>query len=387
MNRSKSIGGCSSEAPELAILLCAAAVGTSFFTLAPTLIGAFMDEMHLSVREVGLISSAQLAGSALGNVLALLYGRRFSVRAALAMSLAAAGISDFLTAAANDFMEIVLCRVIAGVAAGLAFAVVNAAAARAPKSGLMFAEISIAQMTFGILGFIAMPRVIGAYGLTGAFAILGACSLGCAVASAFRAGRAPVRESPLSASVSLTPRSALLLLSLFATYLTSTAMWTYLERIGVAAGLASGVIGLGLAIGMVAGIVGALGSAVLLLRARVSDHFLVGGSAVMAVSPGLLVKASAPVAYLSALIGFNGTLALVTPIYLAGIAAENGGDGRALIGMLAMYVGLIGGPVLGAGLVAGLGFSDLIHIAAALFFTAALLAMGARSFRPGMVTR
>jgi predicted MFS family arabinose efflux permease len=105
----------------------------------------------------------------------------------------------------------------------------------------------------------------------------------------------------------------------------------------------------------------------------------------MAVSTGLLIKASAPAAYLIALCGFNSAQAFITPLYLARLAAENSGDARILVAMLAMYLGLIGGPMLGAGLVVGLGYQELVLVAAALFASAAILTFSARRSSPQMV--
>jgi predicted MFS family arabinose efflux permease len=370
---------------ELFVLLWAAAVATSFFSLAPTLVGAFMDELHLSARELGLISSGELAGSAVASLFVLVSGHLFSRRWMLTISLALVGIADLATAEAHDFTTILMCRVVSGLGGGLAFSAVTAAAARLPKCGLMFAAISIVQMVFGMLGFIGAPVVLRSCGLAGVFTILGGCSLTCALVAKFRVSRVPVHGSTLSTSLSLGPRGALVL-SLFATFLTSTAVWTYLERIGVAARLTASLINMGLAIGMVSGVLGALGATVLLLRTRDLDEFLVGGSAVMAASTGLLLKASAPLAYLVALFGFNGALSLVAPLYQARLAAESGGDSRVLVAMVAMYLGLIGGPLLGAGLITGLGFEDLIHFAAALFLAAALMAFGAMRLSPRVVT-
>jgi len=385
MNECRSAESSGSEATEVAVLLWAAAVGTSFFTLAPTLVGALIDQLRLSVHEVGLIASGELAGSAVGSVLVLLYGRLFSARAALTTSLVLVGICNLATAAAHDFTTIALWRVAAGLGAGLAFSVVNAATARSRKAGLMFAAISIVQMVFGAAGFIGAPSVIGACGLAGVFRILGGCALGCAVASLLFIPGVPVHGSRLRSSMSVTPRGALLLLSLFATYLTSAAVWTYLERIGVEARLASHVISLGLSIGMLAGVLGSVGATLLLWRGRDPDYSLIAGAALMALSTSLLVKAAAPAAYLTALFGFNGALAFVTPLYLTRVAAESAGDGRILVAMLAMDLGLIGGPVLGAGLV-GLGYEDLIRIAAALFVAATLLALGSSRLSPEVVT-
>ena len=321
----------------------------------------------------------------MGCVLVLLYGRLISVRTSLTTSLVLAGVANLAMGAAHDFTAIAACRVAAGLGGGFAFSVVNAVAARAPKPGPLFAAISIVQMMFGVVGFAGLPALIGAFGLPGVFVLLGVCSLGCSIASFIRLTREPIHDSPLRASLSVTPRGTLLLISLFATYLTSTALWMHLERIGVASRLASQVISLGLSLGSVSGVLGSLGATLLLIRARDTDRFVIGGAAVMALSTGLLIRAAAPAAYLTALFGFNGALALVTPLYLTRLAQESGGDSRVLLGMLAMYLGLILGPLLGAGLVAGLGFEDLIHVAAALFLAAALLAVGSSRLSPRMV--
>jgi len=377
MNHSRSVGTRGMEAAEIAILLWAAVVGTSFFTLAPVLVGALIDHMQLTVREVGLITSGELAGSALGSTLVLLYGRRFPARATLTFCLVLAGVANLATATSHHFSTITLFRVVAGVGGGISFAIVNAAAARARKPGHLFAAISIVQTMFGIVGFIGMPALISAIGLPAVFVVLGVSSLGCAIASAGRVTRAPIHGSTLRSSLSVTPRGALLLVSLFATYLTSTAVWIHLERIGIAARLASEVITMGLSIGMIAGALGTCGATMLLIRAHDTDRFVMGGAAIMALSTGLLLEAAAPAAYLVALSGFNGALALVTPLYLTKLAAEDSGNSRVLLAMLAIYLGLILGPLLGAGLVAGYGCEDLIHVTTGLFLAAALLAFGA----------
>ena len=377
MNHSRSVGTRGMEAAEIAILLWAAVVGTSFFTLAPVLVGALIDHMQLTVREVGLITSGELAGSALGSTLVLLYGRRLPARATLTFCLVLAGVANLATATSHHFSTITLFRVVAGVGGGISFAIVNAAAARARKPGHLFAAISIVQTMFGIVGFIGMPALISAIGLPAVFVVLGVSSLGCAIASAGRVTRAPIHGSTLRSSLSVTPRGALLLVSLFATYLTSTAVWIHLERIGIAARLASEIITMGLSIGMIAGALGTCGATMLLIRADDTDRFVMGGAAIMALSTGLLLEAAAPAAYLVALSGFNGALALVTPLYLTKLAAEDSGNSRVLLAMLAIYLGLILGPLLGAGLVAGYGCEDLIHVTTGLFLAAALLAFGA----------
>jgi len=378
--------GPGAQAAEIAVLLLAGVAATAFFTLAPALIGALIDRMHLPVSAVGWIASCQLAGSALGNVCALLLGRKLSVRHTLTASLAAAGLINLATLLAHDLAALLVFCFASGIAGGMAYSVVNAVAARLPRPGVMFAGISIAQMLFGSIGFIALPALVAAYGPGAIFATLGSYSLACAVGALLFTGPAPIHDSGWRASLSMSPRGAVLLVALFATFLTSTAIWTHLERIGVAARLHAGVISLGLSMGMLAGILGAVGAAVVLLRRRHPDHILVGGAILLAISTALLIKSSSPAAYLVALCGFSGAQSLIVPLYLARLAAENGGDARVLVALLAMYLGLIGGPLLGTSLVVGLDYQLLILVAAASLAVASILTLGARRRTPQLVT-
>ena len=368
--------------PQVTVLLLAGVASTSFFTLAPVLIGSLMDRMHLSVRAVGWVASCQLTGSALGNLCMLLLGRKLCVCRTLAASLAAAGLANLATLLARDLDMLLVCCLASGLAGGMAYSVVNAAAARLPRPGVMFAAISIAQMLFGAIGFMTLPALSARFGPGAIFATLGAYALACGVAAVRLTDVATVHDSDWRASLSVTARGAVLLVALFAIFLTGTAIWTHLERIGVAARLDSGVISIGLSLGMLAGILGAVGAAVVQLRGRHPDHFLVGGATLLALSTALLIKAASPAAYLVALCGFNATQSFIIPLYLARLAGETGGDARILVALLAMYLGLIAGPLFGASLVVNFDYQALILVAAASFAGASLLTLGAR--RPSM---
>src|SRR4051812_20089815 len=115
MNQSSSVDTRGMGAGEIAILLWAAVVGTSFFTLAPVLVGALIDRMQLTVPEVGLIPSGEVAGSALGSPVGFLFGRRFPARATLTFCLVLAGVANLATATSHLFSTIALFRVVAGV--------------------------------------------------------------------------------------------------------------------------------------------------------------------------------------------------------------------------------------------------------------------------------
>ena len=369
-------------AVQVVTLLWASIVATAFFTLAPVLIGALMDQLQLSVREVGFLSTAQLTGAALGNLVVLRLGRRFQLRPALGVALLAVALCEFASALAHALPALVLWRFNAGAAAGFAFAAANAAAARLPRAGVMYAGMSIAQMVFGAAGFWALPSLLSTGGLPAAFLMLGISAAGCGLAALILAPCVRIDRVTGPSSTRIGSSSRPLIGSLFAVYLATSAVWTYLDRVGIAAGLQKEIVSHALALGMVAGMAGALLSSWLLFRARGTETALIASVALVGVSTALLAKASSLPCFWLALFGFNGALALLTPLYLARLAADAQGDRQVVAALLAMYLGLIAGPTVGGDIIARLGYLQLIMCGSGLLALAAALVLIAIGHHP-----
>jgi hypothetical protein len=272
--------------------------------------------------------------------------------------------------------------------------VVNAAASRLPRAGVIFSAMAIAQMLFGAVGFLALPWVLDTFGLRGVFLALGCSSVACAVVARGLARGPVILGRNAWALLTPTRRNSLLLASLFVTYLGSTAIWTYLDRIGAAAGLAREAVSVSLALSMAGGITGAIAAALLVRRSQRIEYPLVFGAVALTVSTVVLINASSIGAYSAALFGFNGALMLSTPLFLASLADQEFGDGHVVVAMLVMYLGLIGGPLLGADLAADMGYRRLVIVAALMFSATAALVAGASPFgarrtlqRPDTVSR
>lgn len=355
---------------EVAVLLWFAIIGGSYSMLAPAIVGGLMDGLALSVRQAGLVSTAWLAGCALGNCWVLFRGRQRRLRTVLLVSVAIVALCDLASADAGRLPTLLLARVASGIGAGVALAAVSAAAAQMRRAGLMYAAIPIAQQLFGFVGLLAMPPLLVRFGIAGAFIALSGCSvLGLCLVRLAPAW--DVNTGAEALSLRLSGRSALLLGALFATYLAFTAVWTYAERLGVSAGIDRAAVARALAFAMIAGVTGSVGATVLLMRSNEANRTLLTGALVLVLCTALLALASAAPVFAVAMVGFNAAIALITPLYMVRLASGEGGGERVVLALLSMYLGFIGGPVVGGNVVAFGGYGSLTWTAVGLLSIAA----------------
>jgi predicted MFS family arabinose efflux permease len=362
---------------EVGVLLWYAIIGGSYSMLAPAIVGGLMDGLSLSARQAGLVSTAWLAGCALGSCWVLFAGGRRRLRAVLLASVAIVALCDLASAAAGRLPTLLLARAGSGIGAGVTLAAVSAAAAQMKRAGVMYAAIPIAQQLFGFVGLLTIPPLLARTGIAGAFVALSGCSV---VGLCLMRG-VPDWELNTGAealSLKLSGRSLLILGALFATYLAFTAEWTYVERVGISAGIAHAAVSRALAFGMVGGITGSLGATALLLRSNEANRALLVGAVALVLCTVLLALASVASAFTAAIIAFNGSIALITPLYMARLASGEGGGSRVVLALLAMYLGFISGPVVGGNVVAFGGYGSLGWTAVSLL-TLAFVALAIAS--------
>jgi predicted MFS family arabinose efflux permease len=371
MSENPMASGRSARGSEIAVLLWYAVIGGSYTMLAPAIVGGLMDGLNLSVRQAGLVSTAWLTGCALGNCWVLFAGGRRRLRTVLGVSVAIVALCDLASAGAASLHTLLLARVASGIGAGVTLAVVSAAAAQMRRAGPMYAAIPIAQQLFGFVGFLAMPPLLARFGIAGAFIALSGCSVvGLCLTRLAPAGEVNTGGESLSLRVSR--RSLLLLGALFATYLAFTAVWTYVERLGISAGIPRPAVARALAFGMIAGTTGSLGATGLLMRSNEANRALLAGALAIVFCTALLALASAASAFTVAIVGFNFAIALVTPLYMVRLASGEGGGERVVLALLGMYLGFICGPVVGGNVVAFGGYGSLIWTAVSLLIIAVI---------------
>jgi predicted MFS family arabinose efflux permease len=245
----------------------------------------------------------------------------------------------------------------------------------------MYAALLTAQMAFGIAGYLGLPPLLEAAGLRGVFTALGALALLCLpfIARApFEDRQAVAEDTPLRVESRST--TLLCLASLSVLYVSNSAVWTYLDRIGVSAGLSDARVDVALAWSMGAGLGGAVLASMCATRIRPETAALVG-VLVMAVCTTTLFVSQIALLYTVAVAGFNGTLMYVVPFYFAQMAVGSNAHRNVSAASMVIFVGLAAGPFFASYIVVNGHYDRLIATAIIGFMTAAALMKAASAIR------
>lgn len=363
--------------PSLALIVWTGIVAMAFLTLAPGVVGGLVDDYALTAVQAGQIVAVNLAGMIIGPVLALATGLTRRIRPAVVGAFVAMALGHAASASTSSFGALLVMQALAGVGAGLGFAGVSVLAAATSRPPATFGWMIAGQMVFGALGFVGLPwlRSLHATAISLAFALLAAM----AAVSLFWLSRLPQSDDRVPDAVPALHWSwpaGLVSVSLFAHYVANNAVWAYLERIGIDAGLSAGAVGGALGLSMLAGIAGGA------LAGIAGRH----ATAIRCISTGIIVIVGATVllfdldrysTYLFAAAMSLAAIAFTVPFYFSWLAEFDAAGRWVLTGNLAVGLGLSAGPAIGSQLIGSGRFDHLLTVALAMFAIALALALAA----------
>jgi predicted MFS family arabinose efflux permease len=337
-------------------VVAAAGAGLIGFDTLPVVLGAIVDGTGIDEGRAGRIASLELGSMA---VAALVLAPRVSGVSLRGLALGSAAIAAAAHAAsmlADGFAALAALRSIAGLAEGALVAAGNALIATSVDPDRLAARMQIVAGSAGALLLVALPNVVAAAGHRGAFAAMALLVLACTpilawmprgAAARIEAAHLPVRGDALpvlAAGLLLTAGEG--------------AMWAFLERIGVHAGVSPPSIGALLGAVTLLGLLGAAAAA--WLGTRLGRRLpIAAGIGCQAASCWMIAHAGAPPAYVLGSIGYGLAFFFVQP-YLLGTAAVVDRNGRVAAGYAGVVlVGAAIGPVTGGALVSAFSYEAL----------------------------
>jgi predicted MFS family arabinose efflux permease len=354
-------------------------LGNTAMAAQPVIVGALMDLLGFTPRQAGFVSAAELAGLACGMCALVGIVNRLNRRALAFAAIVIIATANAATLLATNLSEVLPLRFVNGFGAALAYSVflTMAAATQRPERTFGVAN-SISILATGML-VLAGPYAIAAAGTHGLF--LGLSSI--AVASLLALPLIPntgsrERTSMPSRSSEPSPGKptskrlvAFVLFMMFFLYTGHSAIWSYQERIGVAAGIPPRDIGLLIGSSlMLWGVLGSIAASVLGLR--------IGRVWPQVVSLGLSIVAAVALAVSASAVAFGVASALVAISWFYGLPYQMGllaafdPHGRANIaGSLLTTGGAATGPFIGA-LLIGSGSYRILGILAGTCYAIAL---------------
>ncbi len=324
-------------------------LNTSVVNAFPFLAGALIDAGGVSTADVGLLISLELTVTAI-TALALSAPRlRVSPRNVGLMGCAAFALGNLLAAGtlSPEGVPLAIARLVAGFGGGLGLAAAGRAVALASSPARLSAAAAIVLSVIGGAVALCAGALVAGGGYADACLLLATLALAAAPFVLVLPGAPPTQAGPEPGRSPIAWRKASpLLCATTLTFLASGSIWSYCERIGLAAGMSHRDVTT--AVGLSA-LAGAAGGWAAMAFSRNGRRFLSAGAGVLlfGVSACALALASAPLAYVTALTTLSFGFVFVLP-FLLGCAVEidpSGGLASAtygaqiLAGAVAPFVG------------------------------------------------
>lgn len=228
-----------------------------FFLVMPMYVGALFEDYGFTNAQIGYLISIELGCAALASLTALFWLRQVNWRTVLLVfliSLAAVNVLSILVG--GTYEKLLLIRAVAGFSAGAMMAIALAALGDTQNHDRNFAFGVMGQLGISGCLLLVMPYFIGSWGAASVFAVF---LVACVIAIPLARWIPSTGKAPIVARI--TKRESLLplwgLAGSAAIFVGQAAVWAFIERMGSAAGLSPGTVGVALGSSVLAGIAGA----------------------------------------------------------------------------------------------------------------------------------
>lgn len=239
-----------------AILLCV--VGAGAFLIMPLLVGAAAIDFQLNERQLGYLAALAMSGSAISAVLAIFWVRRVNWRRAMFFALLLLGSGHGAAVFVNSYSLLLLAIFIASLGGGTVYSLALTILSDNDKPDKVFGYSIAAQVSFQVIGLLVFPGLISSGGLDALLTILSLLAFVSLIATRLL----PVRgkEVQLSNVLQIFSQSKVVfaLFGCLFFFFNVGCFWTFIERMGDAAGYSPQLIGNSLAAGVAVGIIGSL---------------------------------------------------------------------------------------------------------------------------------
>jgi len=363
----------------VSILIICMAVNI-YVPTAPSILGALVDYQNLPLDVAGRLISFNFFGATTAAVAAIFFLHRpgFNLRLAIFGCLLAVILTSVGSVLlADSIPALIAMRFVSGLGAGLGFTVSSVALVGTPNVARSYSILYGTPFLIGGIAMAGLPHVYAALGVEGTFYGMGALNL--AVCALLRYFPKTINQENMPERAVTPPSSkhgqwlaALMLAALFLHYVCNSGIWTYFERLGVAAGMTPVKVGAILGPSTAAAIAGMAGASLLGGRIGYLQPIYLG-IVTITVSTLALLLASSELVFAASTAIFNASITFVTPYFIAILALLVPSGRGVTIANVATIVGFSTGPLAVSFLLGGNDFQLPILLTAAGFILAGTL--------------
>lgn len=358
--------------PAIAVALCLSVTGVLMFKVLPLVVGAAADSFQLGPADLGRLASSDLAGITLAALSAPLWTRRLDWRRCALLALLIVVTGNVASAFVHHLPRLLVIRVVTGVGEGMAssLALVILGTTRNPDRA--FGLAVAAPIAVGLAAFQFLPPLVAEHGYAGVVLCLaGLAALALPLTPLLPRGGRPAPGSAPADGLARGTWSGSVAAGLTAAAIYHVglgAVWAFIERMGVVAGLPRGAIGTQLGLAVLFGLAGALLAAAIGARyGRLWPLVLAVAGQCLALL--LLGERMTLTAFGVAACAYQFLWLLSVP-YQIGIIASLDATGRFFVlALAAQATGVTLGPLVAGALIVGQDFTPVHALAAGCLLT------------------
>ena len=322
--------------------------GGLFWAFLPFFVGLQVSSGGLSQVQAGSLGSAYLVGFSAASLTALWWAPTFNWRLLTGVATASIIAALLLLAGADAYLTGLGAVTAIGVMMGSLWSIAYRIFSVSDKPERSFAiGIVVSYTALAAVSYVIGQFVVPGYGLTGSAYLLSAVILVLGLSSLLIPSGPDKPDSAQSAVAYRPPLAvAMALLGILATGFAFAAVWTFAERIGVAAGFGSARISPVIASNLLASAAGSVAATV--IGTRFGNRMpLFTGMALLLASILLLTWAGTFWSYALAVAGLGFSVGFVLPYQMGRLAALDVEGRFAVLIAAAQGIGSACGPILG----------------------------------------
>ena len=353
-------------------------VAISIFPIMPIFVGALVDHLDFTSSQSGYVTSADIIGIAVGNLLAYFWVNHINWRRMAVLSVLILFTGNIICISTTHFVPMLILRFIIGLAEGSALALTYAILGGSGNPDRNYAFFLFGSLGSGAINVFLLSALISSHGLGIVFidlallSLIPACFIRFVPASGYReAMTSGVADTEIKPAVLLLPVIIVLIANLIY-FIGQGGVWAYLERIGIADGLSIKQVASGLSTSLLLGVIGALTAS--LLNVRWGRVVPLGLAIVAAILSVILLQWKITLStFIVAVCVWNFANNFGHP-YLLGYLAAIDKSGRYVVVSAAMQTGGMGlGPAIVALSITGADYDSVLWFGLVCFTLALLL--------------
>ena len=228
-------------------------VGCAGFLILPALVQGAQQTLHMSDREVGVLSAVGMAGSVLSSLLAPSWVRRLNWRLGARLALVGMVASYGLSMVFHQRLPFYLMQALAGFFAASLYSLSLTILSDGENPDRNFGIAIAAQVILQMGGLLLGPALLHIAGINSLLGLLGILSVLSLLLTIPLPARGRAVPPTVELNVLLRGATTLALLGCFFYLMNATTFWTYIAIIAQRGGLGEQQIASGLSIGVSAG--------------------------------------------------------------------------------------------------------------------------------------